>query len=202
VFTKYLNSETYRVREGDWIRCVRYLSRAVQLDSSDRKSEAMLECAKGHLYRINRKSLDAIAAFQRSATLQPKWPDPYLGMARTYMNNLGDTDRGLQALERAQILGYSFAKRELGMVADAHKKRGLQDIENANLVRGTEQEKESLKKAKEDLSEAMKTYLQIAPWEDSTAQILSIQDSLKGVEQRLNGLEKPNPLLPWNWLKQ
>jgi eukaryotic-like serine/threonine-protein kinase len=203
VFRDYLNSDTPKasVREGDWIRCARYLSRAAQLDSSDRKSKAMLECANGHIFRINRKNLDAIAAFQRAAALQPQWPDPYLGMARTYIYNLVDMDRGTQALERAQELGHTFGKKEMAMLAEAHGKRGLQDIENANLVRGTEQEKELLKKAKADLGEALKNYLQIAPWGDSTSQILSIQETAKEVEQRLTELEKGNPLLPWNWFK-
>jgi hypothetical protein len=201
VFNEYLNSDTPRVREGDWIRCARYVSHAVQLDSSDRKSKAMLECANGHIFRINRKNLDAIAAFQRAAALQPKWPDPNLGMARTYIYNLGDVDRGTQALKRAQELGHNFGKRELAMLAEANKKRGLQDIENANLVRGTDQEKELLKRAKAGLGEALNNYLQIAPLGDSTAQILSVQASLKEVEQRLTELEKVNPLLPWNWFK-
>jgi hypothetical protein len=173
----------------------------VQLDSSDRKSIAMLECAKGHISRINKKNLDAIAAFQRAATLQPKWPDPYLGMARTYIYNLADMDRGTQALKRAQELGHTFGKKEMAMLADAYGKRGLQDIENANLVRGTDQEKELLKKAKADLGEALNNYLQIAPWGDSTAQILSIQESVKEVEQRLTEFANGNPLLPWNWFK-
>ncbi len=201
VFNEYRSSDNPRVREGDWIKCRRYMSYAVQLDSGDRKLEAMLEYASGHISRINRKSLDAIAAFQQAASLQPKWPDPYLGMARTYIYSLGDMDRGTQALERAQQLGYSFGKRELAMVADAHRQRGLQDLENAKLVQGTDQEKEFLKKAKSELDDALKTYLQIAPWGDSTTQIVSIQNSLGEVQQRLNELSKPNPLLPWNWFK-
>ncbi len=201
VFDEYRNSDTPRVREGDWLRCKRYMSRAVQLDFGDRKSEAMLDYANGHLLRINRKSSDAIAAFQRAAALQPKWPDPYLGMARTYIYSMGDMDRGTQALERAQQLGYTFGKREFAMMADAQRRRGLQDLENADLVRGTEQEKESLKKAKADFNEALRMYLQIAPWGDSKAQILSIQDSLGEVEQRLAEIKEPNPLLPWNWFK-
>lgn len=201
VFSDYRNSDTPRVREGDWLRCRRYLQRAVQLDASDRKSGAMLEYANGHISRINRKNADALNAFQHAAELQPKWPDPYLGLARTYINNLGDLDRGTQALERAQGLGHSFGKREIGMLADAHRKRGLQTLENARLVEGTDQEKELLKEAKRDLDEALKNYLQIAPWGDSTAQITGIQDVLAEIQQRVTEVEKPNPLLPWNWFK-
>ena len=201
VFSEYRSSDTTRVREGDWSRCKLYMFRAVELGMSDRKYQAMLEYAEGQLLRINRKSLDAIAAFQHASELRPQWPDPYLGLARTYIYGLGDMDRGTQALERAQQLGYNFGKRELAMMAEAQRKRGLQDIDNATLVRGSDQEKEYLKKAQNDLNDALKIYLQIAPWGDSTAQILSVQDKLGEVGRRLTEVDKPNPLLPWNWFK-
>ncbi len=201
VFNEYRSSDNPRVREGDWVRCRRYMSHAVLLDSGDRKFEAFLEYANGHIFRINRKSLDAIAAFQRAASLQPRWPDPYLGMARTYIYSLGDMDRGTQALESARQLGFNFGKRELAMMAEAHRQRALQDLENAKLVTGTDQETEFLKKAESDFDAALQTYLQITPWGDSTTQILGIQDLLGEVRQRLNAINKPNPLLPWNWFK-
>jgi hypothetical protein len=68
-------------------------------------------------------------------------------------------------------------------------------------VRGTDREKDSLKKAKSNLDEALKIYLQIAPWADSTKQIPSIQDSLKLIDQKLAELDKSGSLLPWNWFK-
>jgi len=203
VFNDYRNSDNPKlsVREADWVRCKRYLQRALQLDSGDRRSAAMLEYANGQIARINRKSADALNAFRHASELQPKWPDPYLGLARTYINNLGDTERGIQALERAQSLGHTFGKREIGMLAEAQRKQGLQCVENARLVEGTDQEKELLRKAKSDLDEALKNYLKIAPWSDSTAQIPEVQNSLVQVQQRLSELEKPNPILPWNWFK-
>ncbi len=86
-------------------------------------------------------------------------------------------------------------------MAEANRRRGLQDLENANLVKGSDQEKEFLKKSKSELGDALKVYLQIAPWGDSTTQILSVQESLGEVEQRLSEISRPNPLLPWNWFK-
>ena len=50
-----------------------------------------------------------------------------------------------------------------------------------------------------DSQGALDNYLQIAPWGDSTAQIPAVQESLAEVEVRLEELNKPNPLLPWNW---
>jgi len=199
VFTEYRNSDTLRVRERDWMRCRQNMSRAMQLDPRDNKAEAMLEYSNGHISRINRKSFDAVASFERAAVLEPRWPDPHLGLARTYIEVLGDMERGTKALERAKQLGYSFGKRDLGMIAGAQRKRGLQDLENARLVRGTDQEKEFLKKAKNEFQDALDNYLQIAPWGDSTAQIPAVQESLADIEFRLEELNRPNPLLPWNW---
>jgi len=199
--SEYRNNDTPRVREGDWMRCKRSMSRAMQLDPANRKSAAMYEYADGHILRINRKGMDAVAAFQRAASFQPGWPDPYLGLARTYIYYLSDMERGTQALDRAQQLGHSFGKREYAMLGEAHRNRGLQAWDNANKVRDTDQEKEFLKKARDDFNDALKAYMQIAPWGNSTTQILSVQDSLAKVEQRRKEVDPPNPLLPWNWIK-
>jgi hypothetical protein len=110
-------------------------------------------------------------------------------------------ERGTQALDRAQQLGHSFGKREYSMLGEAHRNRGLQAWDNANKVRDTDQEKEFLKKARDDFNDALKAYMQIAPWGNSTTQILSVQDSLAKVEQRRKEVDPPNPLLPWNWIK-
>ena len=183
------------------MQCRRYMTRAVQLDPSDRKSAAMLEYANGHILRINRKNLDAIAAFQNAASLQPKWPDPYLGMARTYVYNLEDVDRGTQALDRAKELGYRFGRRELAMMAEAHKTRGVKALENADVVQGSDQEEEFLKKAKREFDDALKIYLEISPWGNSSSQVTAVQDLLAEAEQRLNEIRTPNPILPWNWFR-
>ncbi len=198
----YRNSDFPKVREGDWIRCKRYMNYATQLDASDRKASAMLEYAGGHILRINRKDLEAVAAFQRASSLEPRWPDPFLGMGRTYLYNLKDVERGIQALKRAQELGYTFGKRDKGMMADAYMARGLQYWDGSVRLRDSEQEKELLKKAREDLKQALASYSDIAPWGDSTSQIRTVQDTLKKVEFRLSIVDPPNPLFPWNWFKQ
>jgi eukaryotic-like serine/threonine-protein kinase len=201
VYNEYRNSDATRIKEGDWMRCKRYMSRVVQLDPNNSKYDAMLEYANGHILRINRKNYESIAAFQRAASIQPGWPDPYLGLARTYIYYLGDMERGTQALERARELGITFGKRELAMKAEAFRIRGLQALDNSNLVQDTGKKKELLKKAKTDLDEAMKIYLQISPWADSAKQIPKVQASLKEVDQKLTNLDLPNSLLPWNWFK-
>jgi hypothetical protein len=202
IIDDYRNSDQPKIREGDWIRCKRYMSRAVELDPSDSRAAAMLAYADGQILRINRKDLSAVAAFQRASKYEPKWPDPYLGMARTYIYNLQDGERGNQALQRAKDLGLNFGKRELAMMGDAFKMSGLRAWSGATKLRGSDGERELLKKADDDLKQAIQTYSQIAPWGGSANQILATQDVLTKVEDRLKELNPPNPLFPWNWFKK
>ena len=87
------------------------------------------------------------------------------------------------------------------MMAEAYRVRGLQSLDNANLMRGSDQEKEFLTKARDSFNEALKTYMQVTPWGNSTTQILSIQASLTEIDRRMQLLSQPNPLLPWTWFK-
>jgi serine/threonine protein kinase len=201
IYSEYRNSDASRIREGDWIRCKRYMTRAVQLDSGNQKLNAMLDYANGQVLRINQQNYDAIAAFQRAIDKQPRWPDPYLGLARTYIYNLEDMERGTQALERARQLGISFGKRELAMMAESYRTRANQALENSSLMKDVDKQRELLNKAKTNYSEAMKIYLQISPWGDSTKQIAKIQESVNEVDQKQLALDQPNSLMPWNWFK-
>jgi hypothetical protein len=205
VFDDYRNSDVPKIMRADWIRCKRYAARAMEIDPSDLRAQAMFAYADGQIQRINRKDLAAVAAFQRAIQLDPKWPDPYLGMARTYIYNLQDVERGMPALQRAKDLGHSFGKRELAMTGDAFKTGGLQAWSASQKLRGTEQEKDLLKKCRENLRNAISAYSQIAPWGESTDQILQAREALIASENRLNELNPPNPpnrWLPWNWFSQ
>ncbi len=161
---EYRDSDAPRVREGDWVRCKRLMQHARELDPADRKAAAMLSYADGHILRINKKDPEAIAAFQRAAALNPKWPDPHLGMARVYIYSLRDFDRGTSELERAESLGHKPGKREQAQRADAFKNRGLQYWQGAARLRGQPQEKDMLSRAKDDLENALSLYAEIAPW--------------------------------------
>jgi hypothetical protein len=202
VIDDYRNSDQPKTRLGDWVRCKRYLTHAVEINRADARSESMLDYADGHILRINNKTLSAISAFQRSIQHDRNWPDPYLGMARTYIYYLKDTERGTQALQRARDLGHQFGKRELAMMADAYNYSGMQAWDGAKRLRGSDQEKEILKKSQENLRQAIETYSQIAPWGESTKQILLVQGALNSMEARLKELNPPNPVFPWNWFKK
>ena len=133
IVNEYRSSDSSRIRERHWMQCRRYMTRSVRLDPSDRKSAAMLEYANGHILRINRKNLDAIAAFQNAASLQPKWPDPYLGMARTYVYNLRTWIR-VPKLWMCRGTGIQIWQERDGTMARPTRHRGVKALENADVV--------------------------------------------------------------------
>ena len=103
-----------------------------------RNLNAALRYVDGHLHRINgdgfrrdkktdaarREFAAAIAAFREAAELRNSWPDPFIGLARTFVSGLGDVDRGADALEQARRLGYTPAEREIAQLADGYADRG------------------------------------------------------------------------------
>jgi hypothetical protein len=173
---------------------------ARQIDANNNKVEAMLAYADGHIHRINRRDSEAISAFQRAASLSPKWPDPHLGMARTYIYGVKDFERGTRELERAEDLGHKAGKREHAQRADAFKTRGTQYWQAANRLRDKPQEKELLEKSRDDLENALEMYAEIAPWGDSTNQIKSIQETLDRIDSRLQIID-PGSIFSWKWWK-
>jgi hypothetical protein len=197
----YRNSDYPKVREGNWATCRQRMLEARQLDFSNTKVEAMLALAEGHILRINRKDSEAISAFQRAAELNPKWPDPHLGMARTYIYGIKDFQRGTQALERAERLGHKPGKREQAQRADAFRTRGVQYWQAAVRLKDEPQEKEMLQKGRDDLENALEMYAEIAPWGDSTNQIRAIQELLDKIEDRLEIIDPPGSIFSWRWWK-
>lgn len=199
---EYSNSDTPKTREGDWLRCQRYMLDERQLDSSDDKASAMVAYASGHIMRINRKDAEAISAFKHAASLNPKWPDPHLGMARVYIYGLKDFESGIQALKRAEDLGHKPGKRELAQRADALKNRGILYVKGAAQLADQPQEKDLLLKAKSDLGNALEIYAQIAPWGDSTAQVRQTQATLQKVQIRLAIVDPVDSIFSWRWWKR
>ena len=100
------------------------LARVLAVNPDDRQLKGALRYCDGHLHRINgeaRKAhkqdaeaqhefTDAVSAFREAAELRPNWPDPFLGLMRTFIYGLEDVDRGADALKQAQRLGYTAGR--------------------------------------------------------------------------------------------
>ena len=82
-----------------------------------------LRYTEGHLSRISGDALKAKGDAEgaqarvrrcdhrvpRGRAAPPSWPDPFIGLSRTFVAGLGDVDRGADALAQARRLGYTPA---------------------------------------------------------------------------------------------
>src|SRR5262249_26547040 len=98
---------TPTVRERQWKAAERNLQQALRITPADGSLRAALRYCEGHLHRIdgeaekarhrmpaaNQQFSDAVIAFREAAELRRDWPDPFLGLARTFIYGLEDIDR-------------------------------------------------------------------------------------------------------------
>jgi serine/threonine protein kinase len=187
------------VREAQWESARNALRHALTAEPRNHRIKAALRYCDGHLHRINgeaRKSrrqlpgarqelTDAVTAFREAAELRPDWPDPFLGLMRTFIYGLEDIDRGADALRQAQRLGFNAGARETMQLADGYRTRGETLIRTARTLQGLPQESEYLQRAAESLREALTLYGRV-PGSDGVAQNLRrTQQALERVEERL-----------------
>jgi hypothetical protein len=187
------------VREAQWAAARNALRRAVGVDRRSDRLKAALRYCEGHLHRINgearksRKQLaaakeeltDAVTAFREAAALRPDWPDPFLGLMRTFIYGLEDIDRGADALQQAQRLGFSAGSRETTQLADGYRRRGETLMLTAQELEGMPQESEYLQRAAESLREALTLYNRVPGFGGVARSLRSVQRALERIEERL-----------------
>ncbi len=122
------------VRERQWEQAHQWLAHALQVDSGNAVLLSRLRYCEGHLSRIdgearlasgqradaNRLLHDAVARFEESARLDKSWPDPWLGLLRTYIYALEDLPKAVEALNEAERRGYRSGRREYLQLGEAH----------------------------------------------------------------------------------
>jgi serine/threonine protein kinase/tetratricopeptide (TPR) repeat protein len=199
------------VRENQWKAAADALRRAVAISPGNSSLRAALSYCDGHLLRINGEALksrsqrdeatqafaDAVVAFREAAGLRPNWPDPFLGLARTFIYGLEDVDRGLDAIAQAEKNGHQPTDRETMQLADGYRVRGETLVKTAETIRGMAQEKDYLTRARDDFKEALKRYESIAGFGNVGINIRFTQKRLDLVEERLKEIEKLQK--PWWW---
>ena len=108
------------VRERQWRTAQKNLQQALILAPRSASLKASLRYCEGHLHRIdgeaeklrhrtaaaNQHFTEAVTAFREAAEERRDWPDPFLGLARTFIYGLEDIDRAADALKEAQKLGF------------------------------------------------------------------------------------------------
>jgi serine/threonine protein kinase len=187
------------VREADWQSARDALARAVAFSPHDSMLRASLRYCEGHLSRINgeakrarrefpeaqRDLTDAVAAFREAAELRRNWPDPFLGLARTFIYGLQDLDRGADALRQAERYGYIPGERETIQLADGYRVRGDTLMRNARQLYGMPQERDYVQRAVEAYRQALTRYLSITDLARIGPTIRLTQRSLDTAELKL-----------------
>lgn len=202
---------TPTVREGQWKAAAEALRHAVTLKPDDSALRAALRYCEGQLLRINgeanraRKDLpqaqqqfaDAVVAFREAAALHPGWPDPFLGLARTFIYGLDDVDRGADALAQAEKNGHPPSERETMQLADGYRIKAETLERTALTLRGMEQEREYLTRASAALLEALTRYQQIASFGNVATTIRDTQRKRDLIEKRIAELSRQDGGWPW-----
>ena len=191
------------VRETQWAAAAKALERALTFSPGDEDIRGTLRYAEGHLKRINgeadksrketasaqRNFSEAVSAFREAAALRKNWPDPFIGLARTFIFGLDDVDRGADAMTQAQKLGHMPSPRETAQLADGYAARSETLNRAASEVRDMPQEREFLTRAREACQKALELYATIPDFTDVPAHIRVTQRRLEVVERKLAELE-------------
>jgi tetratricopeptide (TPR) repeat protein len=192
------------VRETQWRLAREALAHAVSVVPGARLGASLRYC-DGHLHRIDgeaRKArgktveaqqefTDAVTAFREAAELRPNWPDPFLGLARTFIYGLEDVDRGADALTQAQRFGYTPGDRETTQLADGYRARADTLARTARTLAGLPQEHEYLTRATEAYRRALDLYSKVVSFADVARTMRLTQRALGQVEQRSAALSRP-----------
>jgi hypothetical protein len=193
------------VRERQWQMARDSLARAIAATGNDSRLRGALRYCEGHLYRINgeaamrrdetaaaqRHLTNAVAAFREAAELRPGWPDPFLGLARTFVYGLEDIDRGADALNEARRHGYIPTDRETVQLADGYRARGNSLVRSARQLSGLPQETDYLSRAADAYREALTLYSKAINFANVPANIRATQRALSDVQLKLDELSRP-----------
>jgi hypothetical protein len=187
------------VREAQWQAAAAALERALTVEPNDSVLRGTLRYSQGQLHRINgearkarrqipqaqRDFSSAVTAFREAAALRPKWPDPFLGLARTFIYGIEDIDRGADAMKEAARLGHPTGDRETAQLADGYRKRGEALEKAAADLRGMPQEREFLVRARDAYRHALDLYTGIAAYADTPANIRMTQRHIDVLDRKL-----------------
>jgi eukaryotic-like serine/threonine-protein kinase len=200
------------VREAQWKAARDGLARALPIAPTDRTLRAAYRYCDGHLHRINgeahkarhedaaaqRELTEAVASFREAADLRPEWPDPFLGLARTFIYGLEDIDRGADAVSQAERRGYKSTDRETGQLADGYRTRGNSLVRSARELSRMPQESDYLARAIESYQRALTLYTQASSLPTAPMNIRTTQRAIDQAQRRLDELTPVTiePLLP------
>jgi hypothetical protein len=191
--------------ENGWRRAHGYLQTIVGMSSFlDFESRAKMLYCQAHIDRIQAQSLrqrgqrseadeksrEAVAGFRTAASRAPKWPDPYLGLARIYAYDQFDLEKLQESLEELERRGYELGRRERAMLADGFRMRGREYHARALRAQGTDQELGLLEQARDDLLRAAEIYDEIPSYANVRQNRVDASSRLSAIDDRMAEMEE------------
>jgi predicted Ser/Thr protein kinase len=194
-FARYRAATTV-VRENQWRLARNALSSALRANRSNREVKAGLLYCEGHLRRIDGEARDrekqadaaklqltaAVTAFREAAELRQNWPDPFLGLMRTFVA-MQDMERGADALAQAQRYAYTAGSRDWAQLADGYFARGEKLAAAEDL--------DSLNRAAEAYRQAIEHYSKVVGFANAAQNLREAQRRLREIQERIDTLSPP-----------
>ena len=186
------------VRERQWRTAQQNLQQALILAPRNTVLRSSLRYCEGHLHRIdgeaeklrrrtgsaNQHFAEAVTAFREAAELRRDWPDPFLGLARTFIYGLEDIDRAADAMKQAQKLGYSSGDRETAQLGDGYRGRGDSLWQTARQLRDMPQEGEYLSRSTDAYRQALSLYERVPGFPGAAVSLRRTRRALELIEAR------------------
>jgi serine/threonine protein kinase len=192
-------SERPTVVLAQWQEARQALEFAHEVAPGNDVISAKLAYTKGQIERItadDRDGIDrAIALFQQAARLDPKSPDPYLGLARIAAYSTRDADALTAAIDNAARRGYTPGRRERIQLGDVYKV--LADRARADAARPGADRDDALRRAADAYGRCVDALTGVDLF-DSEAELRACQQRQAAIEDQLGSAEAPPdvPALP------
>ncbi len=203
VFRDYAKDKP-TARESDWTDARTSLARVLEIDPGDAYVKAATLYCEGQIERINgdaqkarRKTQDAAARYDNAvrlfgdaAELQPRWPDPHLGLAVVYAYGLLDADGAVAELDKAKELGLNLGEREIALRADCARLKA--DARYEELRRMPRAQPDDYRRAREQYAQALEKYRLILNFSDNARRYArDIEDKIEKLDDAIEELERP-----------
>jgi hypothetical protein len=191
-FTRYRTGGA-TVYEREWRLTRDALGFAVRAHPSDAQLKAGFRYCEGHLLRIEGEArakdrhataaqealTAAVTAFREAAELRSNWPDPFLGLMRTFIV-MEDIERGADALAQAQRYGYTAGNRDWALLGEGYLTRAAKLAQSDEL--------ETLHRAADAYTQAIDHLSKAVGFGNVTRRLRDAQRHLRDVQERIENL--------------
>jgi serine/threonine protein kinase len=189
-FTRYRTGSA-TVYEREWRLTRDALGFASHVRPSSSVLRAALRYCEGHLQRIDGEArlkikqapdaqaalTAAVTAFREAAERRQNWPDPFVGLMRTFLA-MDDIERGADAFAQAQHYGYTAVNRDWALLGQAYLTRASKLAESDDV--------ESLTRAADAYTQAIEHLSKAVGYGNVTDRLREAQIRLRSVQERID----------------